>query len=66
MEMHVVVQRHRVQVGIDAVSGQKRRQGRGKAQRTWLLGVVQRLDPEAVILQNARGRALDSSEVEAR
>ena len=47
VERHVVVQRDRVDRGVDAAAGQQRGQRRGEAQPPGVLGQVQRLDARA-------------------
>jgi hypothetical protein len=58
MPAQVVVQRDRIELGIDAAAGQQRRQGRGEAQRIRGLGQIQRLDPEPVADQQQPARAV--------
>ena len=52
VERQVVVERHRVERGVDAARGQQRRQARGEAQLARRLGVVQRLDAQPVARQD--------------
>ena len=51
-QLKVVVQRDRIDLGVDAAAGQQRRQRRGEAQRVADAGEVQRLDPEPVARQH--------------
>ena len=48
MPAEVVVQRDRVELGVDAATGQQRRQRRGEPQRPVDVGQIQRFDPEPV------------------
>jgi hypothetical protein len=51
MEVHVMMQRHRVQVRVDAAAGEQRRQRRREAHRPRQLREVERLDAEPVAHQ---------------
>jgi hypothetical protein len=65
MEGEVVVQRDRVDAGVDLATGDERGQGRGEAQGPGDLGQVQRLDAELVAGEHGPSRVqLDDAEGE--